>query len=102
MPFNVFLPTNIRKVRCRQKGTDTKDACQHLKLHPYITASAKTKIPSVVRIQQKEYLVLCTVPSKYLFFTTYITSTDMPTAQQKKRAQLGPTEILSFLFQNFS
>ena len=35
---------------------------------------------------------------KYLLFTTYLTST---TAQQKKRAQIGPTEILvgfSFFF----
>ena len=31
---------------------------------------------------------------KYLLFTKYLTSTNMPTAQQKKRAQIGPTEIL--------
>ena len=32
-------------------------------------------------------------------FTKYLTSTNMPTAQQKKRAQIGPTEILvSFSF----
>ena len=32
--------------------------------------------------------------AKYIFFTTFIISTNMPHAQQKKRAQLGPTEIL--------
>ena len=36
---------------------------------------------------------------KYLLFTMYLTSTNMPTTQQKKRAQIGPTEILvSFSF----
>ena len=32
----------------------------------------------------------------YLLFTKYLTSTNMPTAQQKKRAQIGPTESLVF------
>ena len=36
---------------------------------------------------------------KYLLFTKYLTSTNMPTAQQKKSAQIGPTEVLvSFSF----
>ena len=52
---------------------------------------AKTKMLSVVRIQQKKYLVLCTVTwdswYKYLLFTKYLTSTNMPTAQQKKGAR---------------
>ena len=58
---------------------------------PYITASrqaAKTKMLSVVRIQQKEYLVFMhsyfETLGKYLLFTKYQTSTNMPTAQQKK------------------
>ena len=43
---------------------------------------------------------------KYLLFTKYLTSTNMPTAQQKKRAQIGLTEILAgfsfiLLFLNF-
>ena len=51
--------------------------------------TAKTKMLSVVRNQQKEYLVLCTVTSMLLvsivvFFTKYLTSTNIPTAQQKK------------------
>ena len=29
-------PNNIRKVRDRKNGTETRDACQHLMLHPYI------------------------------------------------------------------
>ena len=37
--FNFSPPINIGGVRGRQKGTVTKDACQHLMLHPYITAS---------------------------------------------------------------
>ena len=32
-------PPIIREVRGRQKGTETRDACQRLMLHPYITAS---------------------------------------------------------------
>ena len=35
-----------------------QDACQHLMLHPYITAAAKTNMASVVG---SKYLVLCTV-----------------------------------------
>ena len=31
---------------------------------------------------------------KYLLFTTYLTSTNMPTVQLEKRAQIGPIEIL--------
>ena len=52
--------------------------------------AAKTKILSVVRIQQKEYLVLCTATSRsrllvsILLFTKYLTSTHMHTAQQIK------------------
>ena len=45
--------------------------------------AAKTKMLSVVRIQDKEYLVLA-VTSRLLLFTKYLTSTNMPTAQQKK------------------
>ena len=30
--FNFFPPINIRKVKGHQKVTETKDACQHLKL----------------------------------------------------------------------
>ena len=37
---------------------------------------------------------------KYLLFTTYLTSTNMPTAQQKKRAQIDPTEILVVFFKD--
>ena len=43
--------------------------------------------------------------AKYLLFTTYLTSTNIPTAQQKKRAQIGPTEILvcfSFFLHGYS
>ena len=32
-------PTNIMKVRGRQMVKETRDAYQHLMLHPYITAS---------------------------------------------------------------
>ena len=49
--------------------------------------AAKTKMVSVVRIQQKEYLVLCSyfrTLGKFLLITNYLTSTNMPTAQQKK------------------
>ena len=49
--------------------------------------AAKTKMLSVVRIQQKEYLLLCTVLEtlrKYLLFAKYQTSTNIPTAQQKE------------------
>ena len=43
--------------------------------------AAKTKMLSVVRIQPKEYLVLCTDTSRFLvLFTRYLTSTNMPTA----------------------
>ena len=48
--------------------------------------AANTKMPSVVRIQQKEYLIVCTV----ILFTKYLTSTNMPTAQQKKGHKLLP------------
>ena len=37
--LNSSPPTNYRKVRSHQKGTETKDACQRLILHPYIIAS---------------------------------------------------------------
>ena len=33
---------------------------------------------------------------KCLLCTTYLTSTNMPTAELEKRAQIGPTEILVF------
>ena len=56
--------------------------------------AAKTNMLSVVRIQQKEYLVLCSYFEtfvKYLLFTKYLTSTNMPTAQQKKGHYLSHT-----------
>ena len=49
--------------------------------------TTKTKMLSVVRIQQKEYLVLSRVTSR-LLLTKYLASTNMPTAQQKKGTQL--------------
>ena len=56
-------------------------------------------MPSVVRIQQKEYFVLCTVYfetlGKYLLCTKYLTNANMPTSAEK-RAQICPAEILVF------
>ena len=42
----------------------------------------------------------CEALSKYLLFTTNLTRVNMPTAQQKKRAQIGTTEI--FFLQCYS
>ena len=65
------------KVSGRQKGTVTRDVCQHLMLNrtslPQEQA-AKTKMPSVLRIQQKEYLVLFTVTSRLLVSITGLSS----------------------------
>ena len=63
-----------------------QDACQRLMyvptyIHHCLKKAAKTKMLSVVRIQQKEYLVLCTVTSRLLLSiyclpsTKYLTST---------------------------
>ena len=46
--------------------------------------AAKTKMLSVVRIQQKDYAQLLGTLGKYLLFTNNLTSTNMHTAQQKK------------------
>ena len=98
--FNSSPSTNIRKGRGHQKGTVTKDACQRLILHPYITASrtrnynlnAFSAAKGVFSIVHSYFETLCC-------FTMYLTSTNIPTAQQKKRAHIGPTEILiSFSF----
>ena len=55
----------------------------------YITAlrTAKTKMLSVVRSSKwstKYHAELLGTLGKYLLFTTYLTSTNMPTAQQNK------------------
>ena len=47
----------------------------------------------VLKVCQKSEFYFETL-CKYLLFTMYLTSTNMPTAQQKKRAQIGVSEIL--------
>ena len=50
-----FPPPNIRKVGGRQTGTETKDVCQCLMLHPSLPQeqAAKTKMPAVVKITKR-------------------------------------------------
>ena len=65
------------KVSGRQKGMVTRDACQHLMLNPTSLPqeqAAKTKMRSVLRIQQKEYLALFTVISRLLVSITSLSS----------------------------
>ena len=96
-PNPPILPTNIRKVRGRQKGSETKDACQRLMLNPYITASRTSssnfsgKVPAkgVFSIMHSYFETL----GKYLLFTIYLTSTNIPTAQQKKGHNLVPLKL---------
>ena len=75
-PLPPIPPTNIRKVRDHQK----------VRKKPQEQA-AKTKMLSVVRFQQKECSIMHSyfeTQCKYLLFTKYLTSTNMPTAQQNK------------------
>ena len=73
MSFQLPCTCNSNKSLCQ-------DACQRLMLHPTSLPqeqAVKTKMLSVIRIQQKEYLVLCTVTSRLLVSSYCLPSTKL-------------------------